>query len=304
MTISESTETFFNKKIVTYDADVPVELTGGVVYRLAQEYDDEQNMSDLIDEFLAKVDPSQLDALIIGAWATPAETGAADIIAKLIALAPQLPNLRALFIGDMTYEECEISWIIQGEYTPLLNAYPRLEALRIRGSTELVIDAFSHASLRELTIECGGLPGEVTQALAESTLPALERLELWVGTDEYGFSGDVELYRALLAKLVTPKLTYLGLRDAEIADELARWLAGDANIAGLSTLDLSLGTIGDVGALALADSAHVSKLTTLNLSHHYISDEVQEKLRALPLQVLLDDAQEEDDGDRYVAVGE
>lgn len=303
MTISQETEVFFNKPVAVFEPGNPVD-TGKYVYRLALDYDDEKEMTALIDEFLAQADKGTLDALIIGSWGAPAENGVEDILARLIALAPELPSLRALFIGDMTFEECEISWIIQGDYTPLLAAYPRLEALRIRGATELEIEPFTHESMRSFTIECGGLPSGVAEALAASSMPRLNHLELWLGTEDYGFSGDADLYRRVLGALMTPQLAYLGLRDSEIADDLAAMLAGHAPLAKLKTLDLSLGTIGDAGAEALCKSEFVPQLTCLNLSHHYISERWQDELKALPVQVILDDPQEEDDGDRYVAVGE
>lgn len=303
MTISQETETFFNKPVAAFVPGQPLDISK-TVYRLALDYDDTKQMGDLIDEFFAQVDKSQLDAIVIGSWGEPQSDGVDAILAKLIAHANELPNLRALFIGDMTFEECEISWIIQGNYTPLLNAFPKLEALRIRGSTDLIIEPFTHLAMRSFTIECGGLPAEVAEALAASSMPNLIHLELWLGSDDYGFSGDAELYRRVLAALTTPGLQYLGLRDSEIADDLANMLATQETISHLKTLDLSLGTIGDAGAEALCKSAYVLQLETLDLSHHYISARWQEELKALPVQVILDDPEEEDDGYRYVAVGE
>lgn len=304
MTISESTETFFNKTVTAYDPASPVDLSGDKVYRLSLEYDDERKMSELFEQFLQSADKSKLDALVIGMWGEPYEESANDIIAALVARAPELPALRALFIGDMTYEECEISWIVQGDYTPLLKAFPKLEELRIRGAQDLSLQPVTHTALRKLTIESGGLPSEVVEALIASSLPALEHLELWLGSDGYGFDGDVGLYRRVLGALAGPSLRYLGLRDSEISDELAQWLAGEEVVGRLHTLDLSLGTLGDEGARALLDSPHVRKLQRLDLSHHYISPALQQQLKALAPEVVLEDAQDEDDGSRYVAVGE
>lgn len=303
MTISEPTEKFFNKPLRVYENGTRPDI-GKYVYRLALEYDDSRRMPELIDEFLAQVDAAQLDALVIGMWSEPYEASANAVIAKLVERAAQLPALRALFIGDMTFEECEISWIVQGDYSPLLNAFPQLEELRIRGSNSLAIAPFTHQAMRSFTIECGGLPAEVAEALAQSSMPRLAHLELWLGTDEYGFSGGVDLYRRVLAALWTPALQYLGLRDAQIADELAQWLAGHEPIRQLDTLDLSLGTIGDLGAWALFQSPYVRDLARLDLTHHYISEDCQAQLKTLPIQVVLDDAEQEDDGYRYVAVGE
>ena len=308
MTISDSTTTFRHKKVVQYDPDLPFDASPGIVYRLSLEYDDKRKMDELIAGFLAKADKGALEALIIGMWGDPYESGADEVMAALIAHAAELPNLRALFIGDMTYEECEISWIVQGSYKPLLDAFPLLEELRIRGGNELVIEPFAHQHLRRFTIEAGGLDQKIAEALALSSMPQLEHLELWLGTDDYGFSGDVDLYRKVLAQLTVPTLRYLGLRDAEIADDLAVWLAEEPLVAQLDTLDLSLGTIGDLGAVAVLNHTQLGKLKRLDLSHHYISEENQAKLKALPFEVVLDDPQEadEDDGEsyRYVAVGE
>ena len=308
MTISDSTTTFHNKKVVQYDPDMALDPAPGVVYRLALAYDDKRKMPEMIAGFLAKADKSTLDALIIGMWGDPYEAGADEIIAALASHAPALPAMRALFIGDMTYEECEISWIVQGSYKPLLDAFPQLEELRIRGGNALTLEPFAHQNLRKFTIESGGLDEKIARALADSHMPRLEHLELWLGTDDYGFSGDVDLYRKVLAQLTVPTLRYLGLRDAEIADDLAVWLAEEPLVAQLDTLDLSLGTIGDLGAVAVLNHTQLGKLKRLDLSHHYISEENQAKLKALPFEVVLDDPQEadEDDGEsyRYVAVGE
>ncbi|MDM5177532.1 STM4015 family protein [Massilia sp. DJPM01] len=306
MSISESTVTFFNRTVTEYDGEEPVELSDHIVYRLSLDYDDERTMTELIEEFLGRVDKSQLDALIIGKWSDDCDESSESIVNLLVAHAAELPAMRALFIGDMTYEECEISWIMQSDVTPLLNAFPLLEEFRVRGSNHLEIQPFTHAHLRKLVIESGGLPSELVEALTASTIPALTHLELWLGTDEYGFSGSVDLYQRLVAKLRTPTLEYLGLRDASIADELAEWLAQDEVVACLDTLDLSLGILGDVGAEALFNSPYVPKLQTLDLEHHYISEAWQEKLKTLPITVDLSDPQEIDDEDdsRYVAVSE
>ncbi|MEG1325427.1 MAG: STM4015 family protein, partial [Janthinobacterium sp.] len=259
MTISDSTTTFHNKKVVQYDPDLPFDASPGIVYRLSLEYDDKRKMDELIAGFLAKADKGALEALIIGMWGDPYESGADEVMAALIAHAAELPNLRALFIGDMTYEECEISWIVQGSYKPLLDAFPLLQELRIRGGNELVIEPFAHQHLRRFTIEAGGLDQKIAEALAQSSMPQLEHLELWLGTDDYGFSGDVDLYRKVLAQLTVPTLRYLGLRDAEIADDLAVWLAEEPLVAQLDTLDLSLGTIGDLGAVAVLNHTQLGK---------------------------------------------
>ncbi|RSZ60272.1 hypothetical protein HF313_20805 [Massilia atriviolacea] len=306
MPISEDTVTFFNRTVTEYDADEPVALSDDVVYRLSREYDGEQTMPEMMEEFFGRIDKSKLDALIIGMWSDECDDSSAEAVETLLKHAGELQNLRALFIGDMTYEECEISWIVQSDLTPLLKAFPNLEEFKVRGANGLEFQPFTHAKLKKFTIESGGLPSSVAQAVAASSMPALTHLELWLGSEDYGFDGDLALYQDLVAKLRTPTLAYLGLRDSEIADELAVWLAAYDLVGCLNTLDLSLGTLGDVGAEALFNSQYVPKLNTLDLEHHYISEEWQDKLKTLKITVDLSDPQEleDEDDERYVAVGE
>ena len=307
MTVNETLERFFDKPVVEFRMGDTVADRNAVrthAFRLAQDYDSAESQRDLLDAFLAQVDTTALDALIIGAWSEAHDTSPQDYLDALIERRAELPALRALFVGDMSFEDCEISWIIQGDYNPLLAAFPELQVLRIRGSTDLTLAPFTHAALQELAIECGGLPEGIANAIAGSTLPALKRLELWLGDDNYGFDGDVETYARLLDAIDASRLEYLGLCDAQISDALAQHLAGCDWLGRLDTLDLSMGTIGDLGAQALCESPFITGLKTLDLSHHYIGDAWQAKLKALPCRVVLDDPQDEDDGERYVAVAE
>lgn len=305
MTIGDHQSTFFGKPVVDYQKDKPIEALDTQVYRLAVEYDDENTLEELVESFLDAADKSRLDALVIGMWGEAYEASCQEVLNRLIARKDELPVLKAIFVGDITFEECEISWIIQGSYNKLLEAFPGLEVLGIRGSSSLSIEPFSHAKLKELRIECGGLPAQILRNLAASSLPNLKRLELWLGTEDYGFDGSLDDVVALLGAIQPGRLEYLGLKDAEIADELAVWLAKQAWLAQIQTVDISLGTLGDVGAEALFNSPYLKGVKRLDLSHHYISDAWQKKLASLPLTVVLGDPQdEEDEGDRYVAVGE
>lgn len=304
--ISTKLDTFQGRTVMDYKpGTVPVN-SAGTVYRLESDYDNGPAMSALIPEFLSHIPAPDLQALVIGSWVEPYETSASEFLTVLVDRAAELGGLRALFVGDMTYEECEISWIVQGDYTPLLNALGALEVLRIRGSNSLVIAPFTHHGLRQFIIECGGLGNEILKNLAQSAMPALEHLELWLGADDYGFNSNLATVQRAVTHLCTPALRYLGLRNAQIADEVAVWLAGEPWVAELDTLDLSLGVISDKGAQALLASPHVARLKRLDLSHHYISAEVQAALRRLPVEVVLDDPQDanEDEDSRYVSVGE
>ncbi|GAB2961092.1 STM4015 family protein [Micromonospora polyrhachis] len=267
----------------------------------------------VFESFLGTVDPATVTALVIGSWGYAASNTAP--IEQLCAAASRLTGLRALFLGDITSEDCEISWIRQGDITPLLAAYPDLEVLWVRGADPqqadepgvLRLDPVRHTALRELVIESGGLPGSVVRGVGECDLPALEVLELWLGTDDYGGDATVDDLAPILAGNRLPELRYLGLRDAEIADEVAAALAAAPVVAQLDIINLSLGTLSDEGAAALLAGQPLTHLRRLDLHHHYLGEEMVEQLSAAlsGVEVDLSDPQEPDeDGDRYVAVSE
>ncbi len=124
-----------------------------------------------------------------------------------------------------------------------------------------------------------------------------------MGSSGYGWDGDLEDVKALIEAKQFPKLRALPVRFRD-ADEIAQAVAQSTLLDRIESLDLSQGTIGDIGAEALLGSPKIKQLRHLNLTHHYISDVNQAKLLELPLEVLLDDAQDGDPDDRYVAVGE
>ncbi|WP_405859428.1 STM4015 family protein [Streptomyces sp. NBC_00090] len=265
------------------------------------------------ERFLKTVDAARVRALVVGGWDEAYETSSAPVVAALIAARDRLTDLRAVFLGDMTGEDCEISWIVQSDVTPLLAAYPALREFGVRGGTELAFPSIRHDRLETLVVETGGLPAEVVRGIVGSELPALERLELWLGTDEYGGDSTTEDLAPLLAGTGFPALRRLGLCNSVIQDQVAAAVAGAPVVARIERLDLSMGVLTDEGAAALLDGQPLTHLTHLDLSHHYLSAAMSERVRAAlaphGVTVVLDDPEEaEDDGDgevyRYVAVAE
>lgn len=265
-----------------------------VAYRLREEYEDEVSIGDRLETLLAQPGANRLAALIIGAWSGACEgDDAKNIVAKLAEVASQLPNLQALFLGEMTYEECEISWINQTNVSPVLQAYPTLQVLRIRGGSGLSFSRVRNDSLRELAIETGGLPRSVVRELFLSEFPALEHLELLFGEENYGFDGSVEDLQPLLSGQLYPQLRFLGLMNSTIANDLAAVIVNSPITAQLEVLDLSMGNLDDAGVQSLMGLSGVSKLRQVNISHHYASDEAVEKLRAsLFCELIADDRQD------------
>ncbi|NKB18732.1 MAG: hypothetical protein HC770_13150 [Pseudanabaena sp. CRU_2_10] len=139
-------------------------------------------------------------------------------------------------------------------------------------------------------------------------LPELEHLELWLGIEDYGSDTTVDDLQPILTDRLFPKLRYLGLRDSEIADRIAIALADAPVLEQIKVLDLSLGTLRDVGAEALLNNPAIAQLEKLDIHHHYVSDELVTRLEELGIELDASDRQEEEEyGDEsyfYVAVSE
>ncbi|WFE55967.1 STM4015 family protein [Micromonospora sp. WMMD712] len=315
MSVLSHAESFAGLRVVQVPADGPLPAVDGpVAWRIdhpdwdsSTEQQPCPGFRDAFDRFVDAAGESA-QALVVGAWGYAAFNVAP--IDQLCAAAPRLPNLRALFLGDILSEECEISWMQVGDVSRLLAAYPGLEVLRVRGGEDFRFSPVRHERLRRLEVESGGLSGEFVRAVLDSELPALTDLELWLGVEDYGGDTTVDDLAPLLAGQRFPALRRLGLCNAEHADEIAEALAGAPVVRGLELLDLSLGTLSDRGALALAGGQPLTHLTKLDLSHHFVSDEVGAAVRAaLPgVTVDLSDPQEPDEYDdeeyRYTAVSE
>ena len=108
----------------------------------------------------------------------------------------------------------------------------------------------------------------------------------------------------ILSGRIYPKLTSLGICNCQYSDEVAQAIADAPILAQLDTLDLSFGTLGDVGAEALLNSPGIKKLKNLVIEHHYISAPLQKRLGALGPILTLTSPQTEDAGERYIRCAE
>ena len=277
------------------------------IYRLALEYDATEPLTDLLARFLDHPDSVETPALIFGLYGEPDSTPA-PVIEALVALRGRVPNLRGIFLGDIVSEENEISWINQSDVSPLFRAYPNLEHFRIRGTNSLVLGEIHHARLKSLVIESGGLDVGVLRDAVSEDLPALQHLEIWLGSDGYGGNVTLEDLEPVFSGAKFPKLKYLGLRDSEMQDEIAAAIARAPILSRLETLDLSLGTLTDEGAAVLLTSDAFFGLKKIDLHHHYLSDGMVARLKNSGLNLDLSQAQTphvfRGEEHRYIAVSE
>ncbi len=305
MAIATDMGNFASKKIVNWEIGDKIENPSENAYRISVGYDDDISWADKFHKFLDDENSSELEALVVGGWGEMGTgTASTEVVDAIVAASDRLPKLTAIFIAEVTFEECEISWIVQSDLSPLLLAFPALTHFGARGGAELSLGALRHEKLESLVIETGGLDRRVLQQIGNSKLPNLKHLEIWLGTTEYGANfaiGDIE---PIVQSSKFPKLEYLGLRDSDMADAVAELLAKSDIVKQLRILDLSLGTLGDVGAEHLLNCPQITQLKKLDIHYHYCSDNMINKLRRLGIEIDSTDGQGDNEEDRYVSVGE
>ena len=229
------------------------------------------------------------------------------------------PALRSLRLGE--FQHCgpggvdngydyEISWAGLGDASELWQAVPRLESLRIQsglgGSSASgggdTIGTFDLARLRRLEVVTGGMGADCARSFARGKLPAIEYMDLWFGSDNYGGDAGVGDIEELLAGTNVPKLTHLGLMNSSFVEELLPVLARSRVLAQLSELSLAHGTLGDDGVEAITEHADAFRhLKALDVSNNYLSGDALAALRKVCPVV---SNEQRDDDDRYVALAE
>ena len=263
--------------------------------------DIEINSLTLANDIIADSELSSLDELIVGCWGESYDNPVQSLLDVFVENKDKLQHISRMFIGDMDYEECEVSWIEQGDYSNLLKALPNLKSLTIKGSNELSLGNIDHNNLEELEIICGGLPTSVIKQIASARLPKLKKLNLYFGVEDYGFDGTSDDIASILKADYIKNLTYLGLGDSEIQDEIVEKVVESKNLYNIKTLDLSNGTLTDKGGQMILDNISMFKgLDKLDLTYHYLSEEMMQNLRNTGINVILDEANEPDEYDGEV----
>ncbi|SFE88070.1 hypothetical protein SAMN05421541_104201 [Actinoplanes philippinensis] len=155
-------DSFAGLPVRRWDEGVP-EDPAAVAWWINEGYG-ERRFTEIFEQMLAAAGPDGPAALIVGDWGDPHHEPFP--VGLLTGNADRLGALRALFIGEISSEECEMSWIRQGDITPLLETFPRLQHLWVRGSQGLALRPVRHERLHELVLQSGGLPAEMARAVA------------------------------------------------------------------------------------------------------------------------------------------
>jgi uncharacterized protein (TIGR02996 family) len=229
-------------------------------------------------------------------------------------------DLEALVLGDVGRDIDMAHHVVGRVGTAVSAAFPRLRTLKIHSSEQAWSDdphTFGLAGLdlpllEKLVIETISLSKQRAKELLAAKLPKLTELELWIGTPDYLGDAKLSSLAPLLAGATFPHLTKLGICNAEFEGKLAREIHESPLARQLTELNLSKGTIEDADALVLASNARFfPKLTVLDVSDNYLTRDGTNALKQAFKRVELrmkdqrvDEIDEDDDGDRYVAVSE
>ncbi len=305
MTIGEHLDEFHGQPVVDFQSEDDW-VGPDKSYRIKSSWDEgAESIGEMLEELAAVPEAAQLKAIVIGLWGSEPADKATEVIDALANLSSSFPKVTGLFLGDISFEENEMSWIEQGDVAPLLLAYSKLKEFWVRGGSGLTFSTVKNSSLEILGIQTGGLPRSILRELTRCEFPNLKTLELWIGDVGYGWNGTPEDLQPLLGGGFFPKLTSLGICNCDGIDEFVPLIVNAPLMSRLTKLDLSKGNLSDVGARSLLELKRYPQLKTLDLSHHYLSEEMVAQLRKeLSCEVIADDPQEADGEWRSIYVSE
>ncbi len=307
---------FANRKVIEFDRQTSITDTVNTAYALRTFYkrnmfgswDFQMKTADKLKKILQDSRANEIEALVFGLWTD--DRTSASIVNALVAASQTLTNLKAVFVGDIQdLEYYMIPSIRQSNFSPLLEAYPNLEVLQVRGTNrpdmgDIGLEftpALRHDKLKALIIESGGISRLSINQICKLELPALEYLELWLGSDSYGGDSSINDLIPIISG-VFPKLKYLGLRKSAYSYDIAFRIVNSPIVENLVELDFSMGTLGDDGAEALLNCSAINQLDTLNVSDNCLTDWMIERLNQLEMEVISSNQKYFED--RYDAIAE
>jgi uncharacterized protein (TIGR02996 family) len=233
----------------------------------------------------------------------------------VVTRSEQAPRIRALRFDAYTYTDCEISWTPFGDFAFAWTRLPSLELLHIRSGAGGNLGDLVLPRLKTFIFESGGLAGHLVDSIVNAKWPALEHLEIWTGSSNYGAAASLHALRPILAGTGLPELRHLGIVNSELSDSLIPALADSRLLPQLHSLDLSRGVFARTAADALVEHAAAFRhLASIDLSDNVLEPDEIARIRAVLDNVIIGDQREREEDDdedgevvalgRYVSLGE
>lgn len=286
--------TLENWKTEIFKPEIGISDPIGTAYRLNINWrrliNSQETTRKEFDLFLQDPCSSQVEALLLPFGRTG---NCNDLVKVLVERKNWLLNLKALYIGDMHDYEYKTSDVTLSNMSPVLEAYPHLELLQVRGfgredNGGLSFYKIRHENLKTLIVETGYmLSHKLINQICALELPSLEYLELWLGNDldypvseigeeEERYSIDNSAFKHLnpiISGAVFPQLKYLGLRSSNYSDAIAQAIVNFPLINKLKVLDLSMETLTVKGAKALQNCIEVNQLNCRVITEPHANSE-------------------------------
>lgn len=251
----------------------------------------------LVNVILNDDEISTLEEIIIGYMGECYENDSQPIFDMFVENSEKFVNFKSLFVGDIEQEECEISWIEHGKFDEVWQALPNLEKVIIQGSEGLSLGNIKHDKLKHLEIISVGLSSSVLVQIQNADLPALEKLMLYLGIDDYCFDGDLNTIADVVEGLKQYKsLKYLGLVNSLLQNHIAKIILDSGIANNLEILDLSHGTFIYTGAKYIINNLDkikglknlIIESPTLSYAVH---NELYNEVTNIGINITLDDVQ-------------
>jgi hypothetical protein len=153
-------KTFAERKVKVFDPGIDIKDPMGKAYYLSVKdwFTDDKDITYYFETFLQQPQADKVEALLFGEWLGCAiDRNSSIVIDTLVAAKDILTNLKAVFVGDIPQSKASISWILQSDISLILEAYPNLELLQVRGGEGLQFSQTRHNKLKTLIVETGGL---------------------------------------------------------------------------------------------------------------------------------------------------
>jgi len=216
----------------------------------------------------------------------PNEGDLQDLIDMVGKKAP--PTVRKITFGDNIDQ---ISWHHTGNLGKMWKGVPNLEVLEIE-TGDFDVGAMDAPHLERAIFITGGLSKPCGKHIAAAKMPKIKHLEIYYGTENYGGDCTVKEVKPLLDRTDLKDLHYLGLKNSEFGNEMAKAVIGAKLVRQLKTLDLSKSTITDEGAQTLFDGKDTLKhLECLDLSTNFLTKDGIKLVKGICKKVVTDDQQ-------------
>ena len=241
-------------------------------------------------------------------WNDPAEDGLDDLLTYFIENKKEYQHIEHFTFGNMDYEICEMSWIVQSDYSEFFKAFPSIKSFSAQGVLSNPLQKMDLPQLEILELWSSGLSKETLTTISQSNLPNLKKLNLLVGVEDYGCDVNSLDIKNVLANTNFTNLINLGICNISPDNfgEILEAIIESKYASQLKVLDLSKSVSMDKDATYLLE--HIDKLKNIkyiDLHYNFFTPTMIKKLQKCPITINVSENEkpeyDDDDNQLYSA---